>query len=192
MFDVVSSMNPFQTILILSAAFLAVFGEATLSAPRHWLGAQVDLLPALMVFTALNAGLPTIALLAVLGGVWFDTFSANPLGVSILPLFAVGFPLYLRRDLILRDLPFAQVVLGASASAMVPALTLLMLLSGSQEPLLGWGTIWQWIVMTAGGAVATPFIFELMNWCNRALGYQPRTETSFRQDREIQRGRNLK
>ena len=185
-------MNPFRTILILSCAYLAVFGEATLSFPRDLLGAQVDLLPALMVYAALNADLVTVALLAVFGGIWFDTFSANPLGVSVLPLFIVGLPLYLRRDLILRDLPFAQLVLGGAASAIAPALTLLMLLSGSTEPLLGWGTIWQWIVVTAGGALASPFIFELMNWCNRVLGYQQRTETSFRSDREIQRGRKLK
>ena len=57
-----NKMNPFQTILIVTAAFLAVFGEATLSFPRSLLGAQVDLLPALMVYAALNAGLPTIAL----------------------------------------------------------------------------------------------------------------------------------
>ena len=182
-------MNIFQTILILAFAFLAVFGEAVCDAPRHLLGTQINLLPALMIFAALNAGLPTLALLAVLGGLWFDTFSANPLGISILPLLAVGWPVYLRRDLILRDLPFAQFVLGAAASAAVPALTILMLLSGSQEPMLGWGSLWQWIVMTAGGAVATPFIFALMDWCNRALGYQVRTENSFRPDREIQRSR---
>jgi hypothetical protein len=185
----VFQMNPFQSILILAAAFLAVFGEATFSVPRHLLGAQVDLLPAIMVFAALNAGLPTLSLLAILGGLWLDAFSANPLGISILPLLIVGFPIYLRRDLILRDVPFAQFVLGAAASAIVPALTLLMLLSGSKPPLLGGGTLWQWIVMTAGGAVATPFIFSLMAWCNRALGYQPQQETSFRPDREIKRGR---
>jgi hypothetical protein len=44
-------------------------------------------------------------------------------------------------------------------------------------------------VVTAGGAVATPFIFALMDWCRRALGYQERIESSFRPDREIQRGR---
>jgi cell shape-determining protein MreD len=183
-------MNLFQSILILSAAFLAVFGETALSAPRHLLGAQIDLLPAIMIFAALNAGLPTISLLAILGGLCFDALSANPLGITILPLLVVGFPIYLRRDLILRDLPFAQFVLGAAASAAVPALTLLMLLSGSHKPMLGWGTLWQWIVMTAGGAVATPFIFALMDKCNRALGYQPTQETSFRPDREIKRGRN--
>jgi cell shape-determining protein MreD len=183
-------MNFFQTILILAFAFLAVFGEATLGAPRNFLGAQIDLLPALMIYTALNAGLPTLALLAVLGGLWFDTLSANPLGITILPLLAVGFPVYLRRDLILRDSPFAQFVLGAAASAVAPALTLLMLLSGSVETLIGWGTLWQWLVITAGGAAATPIIFALAGWCHRTLGYQVRAETSFRLDREIRRGRN--
>lgn len=183
-------MNPFQSILVLAAAYLAVFIEATLGLTRHWLGAQVDLLPALVVFTALNAGLPTLTLLAILGGVWFDAFSANPLGITILPLFLVGLPIHLRRDLILRELPFTQLVLGAAASALAPALTLLMLLSGGKAPLLGWSTLWQWVVMTAGGAVATPFIFALMGKCNRAFGYQQESESSFRPDREIRRGRN--
>jgi hypothetical protein len=182
-------MNVLQTILILAVAFLAVFGEATFPVLRHWLGAQVDLLPVLMVYAALNADLATVSLLAVLGGLWFDALSANPLGVSILPLYAVGFVICLRRDLILREVSFAQLVLGTVASAVVPALSVLLLLSGGKQPLIGWGSIWQWIVMTAGGAAATPLVFALFNWCNHALGYQPRTETSFRPDREIRRGR---
>jgi cell shape-determining protein MreD len=185
-------MNFFNPILILSFAFLAVFGEATLSAPRNLLGAQIDLLPALMVYAALNADIVTLSVLAVLGGLWFDSFSANPLGVSILPLFLVGFPVHLRRGLILRDLPFAQVVLGATASALVPLLTLLLLLNAGRQPLIGWGSLWQWTVMTAGGAAATPFIFALFNWFGRALGYQERTEPGFRADREIRHRRILK
>jgi rod shape-determining protein MreD len=185
-------MNLFRSILILTFAFLAIFGEAMLSAPRHWLGAQIDLLPALMVYTALNADIVTLSLLAVLGGLGFDSFSANPLGVSILPLFVVGFPIHLRRDLILRDLPFAQVILGTVASATVPALTLLLLLNAGKQPLIGWGSLWQWFVMTAGGAAATPVIFALFEWFGRTLGYQPVVEMGFRPDREIQRGRNLR
>jgi len=184
-------MNLFNTILILAAAFLAVFAEAAFQLPRHLFGAQVDLLPALMIYAALNADLVTVSLLAALGGLWFDSLSANPLGVSILPLLAVGFPIWLRRDLILRELPFAQVVLGAAASAVVPALAILMLLSASLEPLLGWGSLWQWLVMTVGGAAATPVIFALFDWCNHALGYQPQTETSFRPDREIRRDKKI-
>ena len=182
-------MNILQTILILAAALLAVFAEAVFPLLRYWLGAQVDLLPVLMVYAALNADLATVSLLAVLGGLWFDTLSANPLGITILPLSVVGFLIYLRRDLILREMSFAQLVLGTVASAVVPALSVLLLLSGGKTPLLGWGSLWQWIVMTAGGAAATPLMFALFDRCHHALGYQPRTETSFRPDREIRRGR---
>src|ERR1039458_8371201 len=129
-------MNFLQTILILAAAFLAVFGEATLPVLHHWLGAQVDLLPVLMVYAALNADIATVSLLAVLGGLWFDALSANPLGISILPLFAVGFVIYLRRDLILRELSFAQFVLGTMASAIVPALSIFLRIIPAQLSLV--------------------------------------------------------
>jgi rod shape-determining protein MreD len=181
-----TTLNP---ILILAAAFLAVFAEAAFPGMRHLLGAQVDLLPVLMVYAALNTGIVTVALLAVLGGLWFDALSANPLGVTLLPLFAVGFVILSQREFILHKFAFAQIVLGTLASAVVPALTVLLLLTGGKQPLLGWGSVWQWLVMTAGGAVATPVVFAVFAWCNHALGYQPRTETSFRPDREIHRGR---
>ena len=180
-------LNP---ILIFAVAFLGVFGQAALPGLRHLLGAQVDLLPVLMVYAALNTGLTTVALLAIFSGLWFDALSATPLGVTILPLFLVGFVIFLQRDLILRGLPFAQMVLGTIASATVPLLTVLVQLTIGKPPLLGWSSLWQWLVMTAGGAVATPIIFALFDWLNRALGYQPRKENSFRPDREILRGRN--
>jgi hypothetical protein len=185
-------MNFFKPALILGFAFAAVFGESVLGAPRHWLGAQIDLLPALMVYAALSADIITVSLLAVLGGMWFDSLSANPLGISIVPLILVGFPIYLRRDLILRDLPFAQVVLGATASAVAPAVTLLLLLNGEHQPIIGWGSVWQWIVMVVGGALATPLIFALGAWCGGALGYKLDTQVGFRPDREIRHRRILK
>ena len=175
--------------MVLAFAFLAVFGQAVFPGVRLLLGAQVDLLPVLMVYAALNTNIANVALLAVLGGLWFDALSANPLGVTILPLFIVGFAILSQRELILHKLSFAQIVLGGVACAVVPAMTVLLLLTGGAQPLLGWGSLWQWLVMTAGGAVATPVIFALFAWCHHALGYQPRTETSFRPDREIHRGR---
>lgn len=185
-------MNLFNSILLLVIAFLAVFCEAAFSLPHRLLGAQIDLLPVLMIYAALNTEIVTVSLLALLGGLWFDSLSANPFGITILPLFAIGFPIWLWRDLLLRELPFAQLILGAVASAFVPTVTVLLLLSGNHEPLVGWGSLWQWIVMTAGGAAATPIIFSLFEWCNHALGYQPLKETSFRPDREILRDRRAK
>ena len=101
----------------------------------------------------------------------------------------MDFVISLQRDMILRGLPFTQMVLGTVACAVVPVLTVLLLLTAGKEPLLGWGSLWQWLVMTAGGAVATPVIFALFERCHYAFGYQPRVETSFRPDREIHRGR---
>ena len=97
------SVNWLQTVFVLAAAFLAVFWEAAFGGVRHLLGAQIDLLPALMVYAGLFSGITTVTLLAVCGGLWFDSLSANPLGVSMLPLFVVGLVIHVKRDLILRD-----------------------------------------------------------------------------------------
>jgi len=182
-------MSRLNSIMILLAAFIAVFLEASFQGIRHLFGAQVDLLPCLMVYASLTSGWPTVALLAVFGGLCFDSLSANPLGVSVLPLFAVGLLIYRKRNLILHDEFFTRFMLGLMASALVPALTLLLLLTTHQTPLIGWGSLWQWLVMTGGGALATPVCFALFDRANQALGYHPVVETSFRPDREILRGR---
>jgi rod shape-determining protein MreD len=182
-------MTALNSILILLTAFLAVFWEAAFSGLRRLLGAQIDLLPPLMVYASLSAGLPTVTLLACAGGLWFDSLSANPLGVSVLPLFIIGWAIYLQRDLIMRDAAFAQFVLGLGASAAAPLLTLLLLLSSGNKPLLGWGSLWQLIVLSVGGAVATPILFEIFSWFHRAFGYRAVSQPSFRPDREIRRGR---
>ena len=107
----------------------------------------------------------------------------------MLPLFLVGFVIHQRRALILREQLFAQFVLGLSASAVVPVITLLLILSLRQGPLLGWGSLWQWLVMSVGGAFLTPVCFKIFDSLVRGLTYQPMNQSSFRPDREIRRGR---
>lgn len=182
-------MNWLTTIFILAAAILAVFWEAAFQGVRHVLGVQIDLLPSLMVYTALCGNLATVCLIAGCGGLFFDSLSANPLGVSILPLFAVGLAVHLWRDLILRNQAFAQMVLGLAAGAATPALELLLLLTIGRAPQLGWGTLWQLVVMSAGSGLATPVFFLLFEWLHKALVHTPIAELSFRPDREIRRGR---
>lgn len=182
-------MNFLNPILILTAVFLAVFFESAFGGLRRLLGAQIDWLPGLMVYAALSAGLPTITLVALLGGLWLDALSANPPGVSVLPLFAAGLLVRHYRHLILREQLFAQFTLGLGASAAVPAFTLLLLVSVGASPLLGWGTLWQWLVMALGGALATPIWFFLFHRVQRALHYRPLPENNFRADRQIKRSR---
>src|SRR5262249_1898096 len=120
----------------------------------------------------------------------FDSLSANPVGASILPLFVLGLILHLNRELILRDQPFAQFVLGGIASGAVPLLVLLLLLTTGRRPLVGWGTVWQLAVMALGGAAVAPLVFGLMGWLDHLLGQRQALEPTFRPDREIRRGRS--
>ena|SRR5436190_16632602 len=183
-------MTLLNTIFVLGAAFLAVFWEAAFNGVRHLLGTQIDLLPPLMVYASLYGNFVTVALLAVLGGLWFDSLSANPLGITVLPLIIIGVAIYSSRDLILRTQTIAQLVLGLTASAVAPMMTLLLLLTTGHEPLFGWGTFWQLLVMTLGGAIATPVCFETFGLLNRLLVHDRPGVSSFRPDREIRRGRS--
>ncbi len=182
-------MNWLQTTIVLVAAFLSVYVQTTFSGIRHLLGAQFDLLPGLIVYTSLSGGPVALALVSVCGGLWLDSLSANVLGISVLPLFAVGFVLQYYRGLILREQLFAQWILGLGASAAVPLLTLLLLLNTEQQPLVGWFSLWQWIVMACVGGAMTPLWFSFFDWVLRSLSYRQVEESSFRQDREIKRGR---
>ncbi len=183
-------MNGLRTLLLVLLAFVGVFAEAVVDFPRLWLRAQFDILPPLVVYAALMGSVGTLALLSIAGGLWADALSGNPLGVSVLPLFWVGLALHWRRDLILRELPYAQSVLGGMASTAAPALTLVVLLTLGENPLLGWGTLWQFGVVAIGGAALTPLCFSLIEGLTRAFAYQPASPMPFPSDREIKRGRH--
>jgi hypothetical protein len=84
----------------------------------------------------------------------------------------------------------AQLVLGFSASAFAPVVTLLLLLNTDKQPLVSWFSIWQWLLMTALGGLACPLWFWVFDKLNFALSYKALNETSFRSDRQIKRGRS--
>jgi len=183
------AMSALNTIFILVIAFVAVFVEASFGSLRRLLSVQIDLLPGLMIYASLSSGIITISLLAVCGGLWFDSLSANPAGLSILPLFVIGFLMRQLRHLILREQTYAQMLLGFGASAFAPLFALMILFSCGEEPLVGWGSLWQWFVMTLIGGMFVPLYFRLFDKVYRTLGYERVIETTFRQDREIERGK---
>ncbi len=178
-----------DNILVLSAAVLAVFWQSAFQGLRHLLGVQVDLLPPLMVYAALRCRFSTVLTLALGGGLLFDSLSANPLGISVLPLFAPGLVIFVNRELIMREQLFAQVFLGLCVSLAVPAGTLLLLLTMGHLPLVGWGTWWQLLVLGVGGAVAVPLWSFVFEWLHQTFAYSRNRVASFRPDREIRRGR---
>jgi rod shape-determining protein MreD len=185
-----SSLNSLNTIAVLLVAYVAIFLEAWAQPLRAWLGAQIDVVPALMVYCGLSTGWVTLTLTAVCAGVWYDSLSANPLGISIVPQFLVGFATYQARELILREQPYARMILGMVASVAAPILTVLFLLGGGYKPLIGWGSLWQLVILCLGGGIVTPGFFWLFGKLDTALAYRRTSETTFRPDREIKRGRN--
>jgi len=182
-------MSRSKTALMLLAAFLGVFAEASLEYPRRWLGGSIDVLPPLMVYAALQMNLTAVGLLACCGGVWADSLSANPLVAGVLPLYTIGWVLHQRHEFILQELGYAQAILGMLASAAMPVLTLLMVLSLGHTPLLGWGSLWQWLVLTLGGGLLTPVCFAVLDRLGRQLDHPPARAFPYRADREIKRGR---
>jgi hypothetical protein len=93
--------------------------------------------------------------------------------------------------LLWRDDSSAQFLLGAAASALQPLAVLFLLLNLGVTPLLGWKSLWQWLIMAAGGGAFTPVLFACFNRIRRAFEYQPASQSSsFRPDREIKRGRS--
>jgi cell shape-determining protein MreD len=128
-------MNWLHSILILAVAYAAVFFEAWFDGFRNVLGTQIDFLPALMVYAGLTHGLFTIGLAAVCGGLWFDSLSANPLGVSMLPLLLIGLAAQQGREWVASDHFPARFCMGAAASALQPLLVLFILLNIGQPPI---------------------------------------------------------
>ena len=182
-------MNRLETISILLAAWLAVAFEVSFNGFRNWFGAQVSLLPPLMVYVALTSSLPSVVLLAIVGGLAQDSFSANPLGVTTVALALTGFLLHYKRDLVLRDQAYAQVMIGFLGSSLVPACVVLALTNSRQPVPLTAGLAGQWFVMAVGGALATPLVFRLFAQLSRWFSYQSLPETRFRDTRQIKRTR---
>lgn len=196
---------------VFVVALLLVVLQTAVGLPRRWLGAQPDLLPCLMVFCSLYGPLALVAGLAVAGGFWFDALSANPPGISVFPLLALGAGLHQARDFILRESPVAQAALGAAAAAAVPLAGLLLLrglwpvLVGAPEapawaverigrlaypPPVGGFLVRHALVAAAVGAVATPLLFRLFRWVGGTFAYPEAGPGSFRPDRQIVRGRS--
>lgn len=200
-----------QIIGVLVVAVLLVTLQTAVATPRRWLGAQPDLLPCLMVYCGLCGPLALVAGLALVGGFCFDALSANPPGISVFPLLALGAALHQTREFILRDSAAGQAALGAAAGAAVP-LAGLLLLRGLWPALAAPGDAPAWaveqlgrlalppslgghlfrhvLVGAAAGALATPVFFRLFAWIGGSFAYPEAAPGSFRPDRQIVRGRS--
>lgn len=182
-------MRWLPTTTLFFVAWLTLFAQTQFRPLVNLIDTPISVLPALLVYAALTHNLLTVVILAVVAGLGLDSLSAAPLGISILPLFAIVFGLHLRQHLILRDQTYAQFWLGFGAGIAAPLLTLLLLNLGSVRVIQGPTLIVQILILGLLNGAVCPAVFRFFDAIHRTFDYQPVAESSFRPDRQIKRGR---
>ncbi len=164
-------MNREQLIALVVATYIAVFIETAFDGFRNHLGVTLSLLPALLVYAAIRFSESGIVIVSVAGGLWHDSFSANPLGVSVAALFAVGYLLHMKREIVMHRLVYGQIALGFAAGFIIPILKLLFLGLLDQHAPWQWGLLPKLFMMGIGCAVFTPLVFRLFERLHRTFTF---------------------
>lgn len=182
-------MSRLTTPIILVVAYFLIYAQTSFSGISFF-RARIDLLPVLMAYAALRVSWRGVTMLAVFGGLAVDSLSANPFGLSVLPLFLIGMLLHEYRQSILSENLYAQSILGGAVclASQLGGLGLLILMG--EEPLIAWGSVWQIGWNAAFGAACAPLIFWAFGKIEDKLNYQTLPETTLRKNRQIKRGRN--
>jgi rod shape-determining protein MreD len=183
-------INWLNVFVFTITAYVCTFAQARVMFFRDLLGSQIDFLPGLMVYASL--AFPSYIAIGCAGilGILYDSLSANPLGTMMGTLVLLCCITLVYREVLLSDQFTTHWVLGLAASGLAPLFSLFILYVAGEQPLVGTGTLWQWAIMTAGGGVITPLWFRLFTRVDSALHYKEVPESTFRQDREIARGRH--
>ncbi|MGB0581985.1 MAG: rod shape-determining protein MreD [Limisphaerales bacterium] len=171
-------MNRDQIIAIVLATYLAVFLDVGWNAPRNWLGTPVSFLPALLVYAAVQYPVWGVVIVSVFGGLVRDSYSGDPLGVSVAVLFALGFVLNRYREYVMHQLPFARMLLGFIAGAAFPLFGFLLtnLVVSPHHPSLS--VLYTITIAALASAILTPLTFRLFARLHRTFTFGTIRDTS--------------
>ena len=183
------STNWVALVVFLTAGYALVFAQGRITTLRDLTGAQVDFLPGLMVYAAMAFRTEIVLGCALFFGLFYDSLSANVFGTTFTTLAVIGLIAARFRELLLSDQFITHWVLGLLASALAPLISLLLLNLCGAEPLIGVGSLWQWLIMIAAGGLATPLWFRFFNRLDDASRFKEMPEAVFRPDRQIARGK---
>lgn len=178
-----------QLIYLLLIGYISVAINITLGAwLRDVIGFYIDLVPLLVVYMALTAELTTLVLVSSIIGLFFDSVSANPLGVSPISFILAGLIVYGYRHLVLRKSWQIQYLSGLLCSILIPFNTFILLKFIGAEPFMAFKLIIKLLISGSLNALLTPLIFGIIDWIENTFNYKQVKMSSFRPDREIRRG----
>jgi hypothetical protein len=180
-----------KMLTLLLGVYFLIFLQSHWQMPRLWLGFQPDLTPALMVFVGLTMGAGYVSSIALMSGLWLDSLSANPFGMSILPLFLVGWIVFCFRKKIMAVEFMAQIYLGILGGLLVFLLQLTLLMLFSFNPLIGWEMIFLAMLNAFFCGVAVPFFYLLHKWFKSLFSHSSHEPNKWRNNnRQIVRGKS--
>jgi rod shape-determining protein MreD len=185
----VNPTNWISLFVFLVFGYVCIFLQARLTLFRDFFGFQVDLVPGLVVYSAIHFNFFMMMMSASLLGLLMDILSANPLGTTMLSYVIVCFLAFYFREVILPEQFTAQFVLGAGATAATALIALAILYIAGEQPLVNGWSMWHGLLVSASGGMFTPLWFKLFMRLDDALRYKEMPESTYRQDREIARGR---
>ena len=172
-------MNRDQIISLFVAVYLAVYASVGVDTLRWLMGGPVSLLPALLVYSAIqHPSFWGVTIVGVVGGLLQDSFSSTPLGISVAALFAVGFTLNRKREYVMHQLPFARMLLGGIVGFVVPLLGFILTVLTESPAVSVPHVVWRLFVSAAFTAIATPLIFRLFQRLHRTFSFRTICDTS--------------
>ena len=151
-------------------------------------GIYIDLIPLLIVYMALTSEITTMSLVGAIIGLFFDSVSANVLGVSSISFIVAGLIIYSYRHLVLRKLWQIQYLSGLLCSVSIPLITFILLKFIGAEPIMNFQAVFNILISGFFNAFLTPLIFGIIDWIENTFNYRQVKMSSFRPDREIKRG----
>lgn len=166
-------MKHFFILTILLTALISVYLSAAVGLSLQFLGTQINPLPALMMVVALRAPFSAVVTLAIFGALIQSSLSSDPIGIGMLPLYSLGFAVHLNARSLSQHHTGPRFALGAIAGAIVPALTLALLLLAGKQPMIGWFTLWQWAVGIVSSGLLALIYFPLLEWMDHSVEEQP-------------------
>jgi rod shape-determining protein MreD len=171
-------MNREQTIAMFTATYLAVYVSIAFDLPRDWLGTPVSLLPALAVYAAIQHSVWGITAVAVFGGLLQDSFSGDPLGISVAALFSLGYALNRKRDFVMHQLPFARMLLGFLMGGAVTVISFTLASMTTNPAVTGAMVMKTVFVSSVASAILTPLTFRIFNRLHRTFTFRTVRESS--------------
>ncbi len=183
-------MNFSYTIFLLIIGYIIVALEITIFAQiRGITGFDVDLLPAVVACIGLISPIETMLIVSCIVGIMYDAVSLNPLGVTSFSLIIPGIMIYTVRHLFMPKQWQLQFLCGLFVGIMQPLISFIILLSMRRAPFFSVDVI---MVITVSGLICgfvTPAIYKTVSWLDKTFNYKKVNKNSFRQDREIIRGK---